>query len=193
MTRPGRCGKRLAMLGILLRYVAGMFGRRTMPTMTTGKTAPPFELTGTSGEKFSLRDGLAKGPVVVAFFKVNCPTCQYTFPFLERLHQQLRAQGVQVWGIVQNDVKDGKHFAHDYGITFPILVDDEPHAVSRGYRLHYVPSIFLIGRDGQITRSSEGFVKADLLEIQKSLAQTLGASPPALFLPTERIPEYKPG
>ncbi len=164
-----------------------------MPTMTTGKTAPPFEMTGGSGEKFSLRQGLAKGPVLAAFFKVNCPTCQYTFPFLERLYQQLHAQGAQVWGIVQNDAADGKRFARDYGITFPILVDDQHYTTSRAYGLKYVPSIFLIGRDGQIVRSSEGFVKADLLEIQKSLAQLLGTTPGALFQPTERIPEYKPG
>ncbi len=164
-----------------------------MPTITAGKAAPSFELLSTSGEKFALREALAKGPVLAAFFKVNCPTCQYTFPFLERLHQQFRAQGAQVWGIVQNDARDGTRFARDYGITFPILMDDQPYALSREYGLKYVPSVLLIGRDGQIVRFSEGFVKSDLLEIQKNLAQMLGASPPAVFLPTERIPEYKPG
>ncbi len=181
------------MLGVLLKYIEGIFGRRTVLTIAAGKAAPRFELLVTTGEKFALREALAKGPVLAAFFKVNCPTCQYTFPFLERLHQQFHAQGAQVLGIVQNDARDGKRFARDYDITFPILVDDQPYTVSRGYGLKYVPSIFLVGRDGQIACSSEGFVKADLLEIQKDLAQMLGATPPALFLPTEHIPEYKPG
>ncbi len=164
-----------------------------MPTMTAGKAAPHFKLLSTSGEKLALQEALAKGPVLAAFFKVNCPTCQYTFPFLERLHQQFRALGAQVWGIVQNDASDGKRFAGDYGISFPILVDDRPYTVSREYRLKYVPSIFLIGREGQIASSSEGFVKSDLLEIQRTLAQLLGTSAAALFLPAERIPEYRPG
>ncbi len=164
-----------------------------MPPMTAGKIAPHFKLLNTSGEKFALREALAKGPVLAAFFKVNCPTCQYTFPFLERLYQQFRAQDAQVLGIVQNDAADGKRFARDYAITFPILVDDQPYAVSREYQLKYVPSLFLIGRDGQIACSSDGFVKADFLEIQKSLGQMLEAPPSALFLPSERIPEYKPG
>ncbi len=164
-----------------------------MPTMTAGKIAPHFKLLSTSGEKFALREALAKGPVLAAFFKVDCPTCQYTFPFLERLYQQFRAPGAQVWGIVQNDASDGKRFARDYALTFPILVDDQPYAASREYHLKYVPSLFLIGRDGQIARSSDGFVKTDLLEIQNALAQMLGASAAALFLPTEPVPEYKPG
>ena len=164
-----------------------------MPTMTAGKAAPHFKLLSTSGEKFALQEALAKGPVLAAFFKVNCPTCQYTFPFLERLYQQFRAQGAQVWGIVQNDAADSRRFAKEHGITFPILVDDHPYAVSRQYQLKYVPSLFLIGREGQIACSSEGFVKADLLEIQKALAKLLGATTTALFLPKERIPEYKPG
>jgi peroxiredoxin len=164
-----------------------------MPTLTAGKTAPPFELADTSGAKHALREALAKGPVLAAFFKVNCPTCQYTFPFLERLYTQFRAQGVQVWGIVQNAAADGKDFATEYGITFPILVDDRPYTISRAYGLKYVPTVFLIEHDAQVTRSSEGFVKADLLGIQKALAQSLATSPAALFLPKERIPEYRPG
>jgi hypothetical protein len=53
--------------------------------------------------------------------------------------------------------------------------------------------MFLVKSDGRIEISSEGFCRADLLAIQKSLAQSLSATPPALFLPSERIPEYKPG
>lgn len=114
-------------------------------------------------------------------------------PFSRCLYQQFRAQGAQVWGIVQNDAADSRRFAKEHGITFPILVDDHPYTVSRQYQLKYVPSLFLIGREGQIACSSEGFVKADLLEIQKALAKLLGATTTALFLPKERIPEYKPG
>jgi len=56
--------------------------RTTMTALATGTKAPEFELKTLDGKKFSLRDELANGPVVLAFFKVSCPTCQYTFPFL---------------------------------------------------------------------------------------------------------------
>ncbi len=167
-----------------------------MPALTTGQIAPPFELAGLDGGRFSLREALAHGPLVAAFFKVSCPTCQFTFPYLERLAKQLReagAHGVQVWGISQDNAKHSREFVKDFGVTFPILIDDDPHEVSREYGLVYVPSIFLIASDGHIEISSDGFSKADLLAIHRSLASLYAVKPAELFRPNERIPKYKPG
>ena len=60
-----------------------------MSTVAVGRQAPPFELSSMEGKTHSLENLLAKGPVLAAIFKVSCPTCQYTFPFLERLYRQL--------------------------------------------------------------------------------------------------------
>ncbi len=164
-----------------------------MSSLKVGKAAPPFGLTATDGKSYSLEEGLKQGPVLAAFFKVSCPTCQYTFPFLERLFQQLRSSGAQVWGISQDGVKDTQGFARAYGVNFPILIDDYPYRISREYGLEYVPSIFLVAQDRSISTKSEGFSKRDLMDIQKSLAQALSASVPALFAPKENVPEFKPG
>ncbi len=161
--------------------------------LTAGKSAPNWELNSTDGKPYSLKDSLAKGPVVLAFFKVECPICQFTFPFLQRLYQKLKAKGVQIWGISQDDQRATQRFAKEYGITFPLLIDDYPYETSRNYRLDYVPSILLIGPDDKISIASEGFCKADLLAIQKALAQQHAVVPPELFQPRERIPEYRPG
>jgi peroxiredoxin len=164
-----------------------------MSILKVGEPAPRFELAAIDGRKYSLQEGLKNGPVVAAFFKVACPTCQYTFPFLERLYKQLCSSGVQIWGIAQDGVKDSQRFAREYSVTFPILIDDYPYQISREYGLEYVPSIFLITPDGCIAIESEGFAKRDLLEMQKSLAPTLSASAGALFRPSEKVPEFKPG
>ncbi len=180
-------------LRVLLQYFLTLVGKRPMPTLTAGKIAPSFQLATTTGKVLSLQESLGKGPVLLAFFKASCPTCEYTFPYLERIHQQLRQQGVQIWGVAQENAQESARFAKTYGLTFPILIDDRPYKTSRDYSLEYVPSLFLVGPDGRIEISSEGFCKADLLAVQKSLAQSLSAAPPALFLPSERIPECKPG
>ena len=161
--------------------------------LKVGKSAPRFELSGLDGGKYSLEEGLKHGPVLAAFFKVACPVCQYTFPFLERLNQQLRSSGVQIWGISQDGIKESQRFACEYSVTFPVLVDEYPYQVSKQYRLECVPSIFLIAPDGSIAIESEGFVKRDLLAMQDSLAQSHSASVGALFQPREKVPEYKPG
>lgn len=164
-----------------------------MPPLATGTLAPPFELTGMEGKPYSLQSGLANGPVLTAFFKVSCPTCQFTLPFVERLHQQFRNAGVQIWGISQDQARDSQRFAQQYGITFPILIDDEPYETSREYGLKYVPTLFLIAPDGHIEISGDGFCKADFLSIQKSLAKHFSLAAPPLFQPSDRVPEYKPG
>jgi cytochrome c biogenesis protein CcmG/thiol:disulfide interchange protein DsbE len=164
-----------------------------MSVLGVGRPAPQFGLSAIDGKKYSLQEGLKHGPVLAAFFKIACPTCQYTFPFLERLYQQLRSSGVQIWGISQDGVRDSERFAEEYSVTFPILIDDYPYKLSRAYGLEYVPSIFLIAPEGIIAIESEGFAKRDLLEIQKSLAQALSASVGALFQPSEKVPDYKLG
>ena len=55
-----------------------------MAALANGVAAPDFELKTLDGKSFSLSAELARGPVVLAFFKVSCPTCQYAAPFLER-------------------------------------------------------------------------------------------------------------
>jgi peroxiredoxin len=161
--------------------------------LTAGKAAPNWELNSTDGKQYSSKDDLAKGPVVLAFFKVECPICQFTLPFLERLYQQLKTPGVQIRGISQDDQRATIRFAKEYGITFPLLIDDYPYETSRSHQLDHVPSIFLIGPDDKISIASEGFSKADLLAIQKALAQQHAVVLPNLFRPDEQIPEYRPG
>jgi peroxiredoxin len=164
-----------------------------MATLTSGKKAPPFELEAVEGAKLSLAGSLAQGPALVAFFKVSCPTCQFTFPFMERIYQQFRAHGIQVVGISQDDATYSRRFAKQNGATFPVLIDAYPYETSRQFGVKYVPTLFLIMPDGRIELMSDGFSKVDLLEIQKLLAQRFSVTPPALFQPSDGVPEFKPG
>jgi len=164
-----------------------------MSTVAVGTLAPPFELNSMDGQVYSLQSLLAKGPVLGAFFKVSCPTCQYTFPFLERLHRQLGGNGALVVGISQDGARDSRKFTKQFGVTFPVLIDEEPYLVSRKYGVEFVPTLFLITPDGQVEVSGDGFSKSDLLTIQKSLGRYYDVTPPPLFQPGEKVPEYKPG
>jgi peroxiredoxin len=164
-----------------------------MGTIRKGEAAPTFEMTGMDGRRYSLHDALARGPLLAVFFKVSCPTCQYAFPFVERLHQQFRAQGIQVWAISQDNARDSQGFVKEFGITFPVLIDDYPYETSRAYGIKFVPTLFLISSSGRVELAGDGFAKVDLLEIQKWFGKHFSLSPPSLFLPSEKIPEFKPG
>jgi peroxiredoxin len=161
--------------------------------MAKGTVAPPLELEGTDGRKYSLKESLEAGPLLAAFFKVTCPTCQFAFPFVDRLYRQFKDKGATVWGVSQDNARHSREFARKYDITFPILVDDYPYRVSKAYQLKYTPTLFLIRADGEVELASEGFAKRDFVEIHRWLSRQLGLNLPALFHSTEPIPEYKPG
>jgi peroxiredoxin len=164
-----------------------------MGALKAGSAAPLFALQGTEGKTYSLSEALEHGPVLIAFFKVSCPTCQYTFPFLERLYQQFRASGIQHWAISQDDARNSQSYDREFGVTFPILIDDYPYETADAYGIKFVPTLFLIAPNGTIEFMGDGFAKADLLAIQRWFAKHFSTSPPPLFLPNERVPEFKPG
>ncbi|HMH78693.1 MAG TPA: redoxin domain-containing protein, partial [Candidatus Acidoferrum sp.] len=56
-----------------------------MSKIVPGNVAPGFSLKSIDGKEFALGSALQRGPVVLAFFKVSCPVCKFTFPFLERV------------------------------------------------------------------------------------------------------------
>lgn len=158
-----------------------------------GKKAPQFSLKALDGKQYSLDSLLEQGPVVAAFFKISCPVCQFTFPFLQRLSDRFTGKTVSIIGISQDDARNTNEFNREYGVTFPTLVDDVGYPASNAYGLTNVPTIFLIDPDGTIKVSSTGFDKAALEQIARELTlqQKIGASP--LFRPDEVVPAYKPG
>ncbi len=74
-------------------------GGGSMQALEAGAPAPTFALKDADGKTHSLAEALQRGPLLLAFFKESCPVCQFTFPFLERIHQGLNGTGnARVWG-----------------------------------------------------------------------------------------------
>jgi peroxiredoxin len=167
-----------------------------MTALAAGTKAPEFELKGMDGQRFSLGEALAGGPVLLAFFKVGCPTCQYTFPFLERLHRAYKTSALRVSlvGISQNDASKTASFTTEFGVTFPVLLDDrDSYPVSNAYGLTNVPTLFWIAQDGEIELSSVGWVKADFEAINRRMAEAGKAAPVVVFKPGEDVRDFRAG
>jgi peroxiredoxin len=184
----------------LLRLSRALFAKGTrrkqdhMTHMVAGNIAPGFSLKALDNKEYSLNTLMERGPVVAAFFKISCPVCQFTFPFLERLFKRYGGAGVTFLGISQDDAKSTSKFTQEYGVTFPILIDDENgYVVSSAYGLTNVPTIFLIDAGGRVKVSSMGFDKKDLENIAVHLAERKKISLAPLFRPDEVVPANKPG
>jgi len=165
-----------------------------MAALSVGTKAPDFELKAMDGRRFVLRDELARGPVMLAFFKASCPTCQYAFPFLERLEKAYGHKSVQIVGVSQNDPKQTAAFTKEFGVTFPVLLDDsERYPVSNAYGLTNVPTVFWIGQDAEIEVSSVGWVRADFEEIGRKMAEAGKTVPAVVFKPGEDVRDFRAG
>jgi peroxiredoxin len=165
-----------------------------MTHIVAGNTAPDFSLKSFNNKEYSLAALRQGGPVVAAFFKISCPVCQFTLPFLERLYKRYGGDGATFVGISQDDARHTRDFAKEYGLTFPILIDDENgYVVSNAYGLTSVPTIFLVDTNGTVRVSSMGFDKKDLEKIAAQLAEHKKISLAPVFRPDEVVPANKPG
>ena len=150
-----------------------------------GARAPEFRLELLSGGSSTLAEILAGGPVLLAFFKISCPVCQMTFPFLERIHA---AGAVRIFGISQNDAADTHEFNQEFGVTFPTLLDSEEDGfpASNDYGISSVPTMFLVEPGGVISTVMEGWRKKDVEHLAASAVANL-------FRAGEYVPEWKAG
>jgi len=164
-----------------------------MTTIVAGQTAPDFSLKSIDGTEYSVAKLLQRGPVFVSFFKVSCPVCQFTFPFLERLYKRYGGKDVAFLGISQDNARATKEFADEYGITFPIVLDAEGYPASNAYGLTNVPTSFLIDTDGSVKIASMGFNRKDLEDIAAELSQRGNIPLSVLFRPDESVPANRPG
>jgi peroxiredoxin len=177
----------------LKRHIREILGGNKMAALPAGAKAPAISLQDMTGKTLTLAEALKKGPVVAAFFKVSCPVCQFTAPFLERLHETYAGPKFTLWGISQDDARDTRQFFKEFDVEFPTLLDAAGYPVSNQYGITNVPSIFLISPDGKIQVSSVGFAKSDLEEVAAAAARATGAPAKALFKASEVVPEFKPG
>jgi len=165
-----------------------------MPTLEAGVRAPDFSLITVDAATVSLADALKKGPVLLAFFKVSCPVCQYAFPYYERMYQANRNAGASFIGVSQDNAKDTKAFTKEYGVTFPVALDDPAkYAVSNAYGLTNVPTLFYIDPSGEIEISSVGWSKADVEAINVKLAENRHQAPAVLWRKGESVQDFRAG
>lgn len=141
--------------------------------------APDFTLPALDGAERSLN---SMRPVVLAFFKIDCPTCQLTFPYLQRIADR---GDRRIVAISQDDEEGTREFHADFKIRLETLIDpaSSRYAVSHAFGITHVPWLFEISADGEIVSDFVGFDRAKLEELAGG----------ELFTDADRVPVYKPG
>ena len=164
-----------------------MFGRhsKSKGLAAAGAKAPGFDLALLDGGRRSLQEILTHGPALLIFYKISCPVCQFSMPYLQRMAAN---SAIQVIGISQDNETSTRGFLHRFGVTFPTLLDSagEDYPASNAYGLSSVPALFVVETDGAISRAFHGFSKHDF----ELIGARAGVAP---FAPDEHVPEWKAG
>ena len=135
-----------------------------IPAPQQGFLAPDFELKSIEGETVRLSD-LRGQAVLVNLWATWCPPCRAEMPAIEKVYNEYKAQGFIVLAVnmtYQDAISDIAPFIDEYGLTFPVLLD-ETGVVGTAYQLRSLPSSFFIDREGIIQEVVIGGPMAEAL------------------------------
>jgi peroxiredoxin len=92
--------------------------------LKAGDSAPDFVLNDPDGKPVSSRDLLAKGPLVVSFYRgVWCPYCNMELQALQAELAEIQARGANLVAISPQTAPNSRKSQRDNKLGFPILSD----------------------------------------------------------------------
>jgi len=142
-----------------------------------GSPPPPFELPNLKNESFSLNHYLGKQITILAFFTSWSKSCQEEINFLKSLRDGEKDKKLEIFGIsFDRKIKDLSRFVAENPIDFEILYDRKL-ATLKDYRIIIIPTLFIIGKDGNIINIYVDFDENVKAAIQRDINQLL---PPAV-------------
>lgn len=138
----------------------------TFAKQDTKIKAEDFELNTLTGETLSLSEFKGK-KVVINFFATWCPPCKAEMPHIQSFYEKHQNEDIAVIAVNVTNIDRGEkaiqQFANDYGLTFPILLDNKGE-VSSIYQATTIPTTYIIDRDGYVFQKIIGPVSEDMLE-----------------------------
>lgn len=125
----------------MLDDLAGRLRRSALPgVLKPGDTMPAFVLPTTAGDLVSSDDLLARGPLVVCFFRGGwCPFCRTTMSALADLLPAIEAAGANLVAIAPDGGELAFGNARDLGLRYPVLCDIDGATAMEFGVLHRLP------------------------------------------------------
>lgn len=163
-------GTRLAATLLTLACAGG----ESRTAVEIGRPAPPYAAVSFSGDSVSLKS--LRGKVVLLnIWATWCAPCKEEIPYLQRLHTEKAAQGLEVVGVsVDAEGEESKMsaFAQQFGMTYPLWHDPDQRVMSLFLAIG-VPATYLIDREGVLVWRHLGVVRPTDERFQSALADAL--------------------
>ncbi len=110
---------------------------KVAPGLAAGDHAPDFELPDPHGKPVRLSDRLAKGPVVLSFFRGDwCPICNLQLRALERALPEIREASASLVAVTPQSLEHTLSLQEKAELTFDVLSDVQQRVI-RDYRVQF--------------------------------------------------------
>ena len=130
-----------------------------------GTAAPDFKMKTPEGKTLQLSK-FAKGKTVVLDFWASwCRDCRKDAPEVVRMYEKYRQHGIEFIGIsMDTDVEAWKKAIGQFCITYPQVSELKKFKetdIAKAYGVNWIPSMVVIGPDGQVKLSTVLSYKVD--------------------------------
>ena len=125
---------------------------------------PEFSLVDINDNEISSQDFKNK-VLIIDFFATWCPPCIMEIPHLVKIKEEFGESGFEIIGIsVDNNPKEVlPNFIKEKNINYPIVLVST-QTVSDFGGIKYLPTTFIVGRDGKITKKFVGYTEPEEFE-----------------------------
>ncbi len=160
--------------------------------LPVGADAPLFTLPDGDGGPRRLADMVGTGPVLLAFFKISCPTCHLAMPVVAEL-QRRYGDAIPVVGVTQSKMADTLPWLDEAGFAGPVLDDEQDRfAASRSYDVQTVPTLVLVD-GGRVAAAIEGWDRDRMNGLAADLGDRTGRDTSPVTTEGDGRPVFKPG
>ena len=149
---------------------------------------PRLSLPDLEGAERPFITAWAHRPALFVFGHRDCVTTRMALPFVDRIHRR-RPPETSVIAILQDDAESARALRRDLELDLPVWLEADPYPVAAEMGLRSVPTVMLVGTNGLIARTCEGF-KRDELE---AMARGIGMAGPLFTEADASVPARRPG
>ena len=136
-----------------------------------------FTLKDVNGRTHSLSDYLGQHVVVISFWATWCEPCLKEMDQLQTLYEAHADKGLLILSLSIDEpetVGDARTYVKQRGFTYPVLLDTEREVVNRLHPRCIPPYTVVIGKDGSVVWTHEGYVPGDEKKLEAAVLEALG-------------------
>ena len=134
---------------------------------------PRLSLPDLEGNERPFVTAWATRPALFVFGHRDCVTTRMALPFVDRIHRR-RPPDTAVIAILQDDAESARALRQDLELDLPVRLEADPYPVAAEMGLRSVPTVMLVGTNGLIVRTCEGFRRDEL----EAMAREIGMAGP---------------